>query len=366
MTLWDNSRAWLVARHAEQVALLRDPRVSADNIWPRYPHVSQGLKDVAPINRTYMNLDGPEHRAHRRNFTGEFTSRRMQALKPRITQHIQNLLDAMEAKGGPVDLVTEFALPLPSLAISELLGVPYDDHEFFQDRTTAFVSNRSTPEQTVQAAQDLASFIGQLLEQKVAEPGDDMLSRMATNLLLNGKVPQDDVVQQARLMLVAGHETVAATLAMGVCALLTNPEQFALVRDADDETATKATEELLRYVSVVHKGRRRVAVEDIEIAGTLIPAGDGIILPIETANRDPRVFEDPDALDVTRDARAHLAFGSGPHQCLGASLARLELELAFPALLRRFPALKLDVPLDELRFRNDMAVYGVHNLPVTW
>lgn len=204
-------------------------------------------------------------------------------------------------------------------------------------RTTAFVSNRNTPEQTVQAAQDLASFIGQLLEQKVAEPGDDMLSRMATNLLLNGKVPQDDVVQQARLMLVAGHETVAATLAVGVCALLTNPEQLALVRDADDETATKATEELLRYVSVVHKGRRRVAVEGIEIAGTLIPAGDGIILPIETANRDPRVFEDltHSTSPVTPARTSPLA--PDPTSAWARALPALNSNSPFPPCCGAFP-----------------------------
>ncbi|MER7972658.1 MULTISPECIES: cytochrome P450 [unclassified Streptomyces] len=366
VTLWNGGTAWLVARHADQVALLRDERVSADNRRPSYPSLSAASEATRAHNRAFITMDEPEHNEQRRKFTGDFTIKRMEALRPRIQEIIDELLDAMEESGPPADLVTSFALPLPSLVICELLGVPYEDHAFFQRASAYLVDTRSTVEDALTASTELVEYLGDLVERKVSAPGDDLLSRLATGYLATGLSTREECANEARLLLVAGHETTANMIALGTCALLQHPEQLAAVRDGDPRLVAGAVEELLRYLTITHMGRRRVALADIEIGGTTIRAGDAVICAGDLANRDPEVFEDPDELRVDRQARRHLAFGSGPHQCLGQNLARVELQLAYPALLRRFPGLRLDRPLTEIPFRTDMAVYGVHELPVAW
>ncbi|MEV7436489.1 cytochrome P450 [Streptomyces griseoviridis] len=366
VTLWNGRAAWLIARHADQVALLRDERISADNRRPAYPSVSAASEATRAHNRAFITMDEPEHNEQRRKFTGDFTVRRMEALRPRVGAIVDGLLDAMEKAGPPADLVTSFALPLPSLVICELLGVPYEDHAFFQRASACIVDTRSTVEQALAASTELVSYLGDLVERKVSEPGDDLLSRLATEYLATGRSTKEECANEARLLLVAGHETTANMIALGTCALLQHPAQLAAVRDGDARSVANAVEELLRYLTITHMGRRRVALADIEIGGVTIKAGDAVICANDLANRDPEVFDEPDALRVDREARRHLAFGSGPHQCLGQNLARVELQLAYPALLRRFPRLRLDRPLEEVPFRTDMVVYGVHELPVAW
>lgn len=364
--LWNGSSAWLVARHTDQVQLLRDERVSADNRRPGYPATSPGSEATRAHNRTFITMDEPEHNEQRRRFTAAFTVRRMDDLRPRVAALVDGLLDDMEAAGPPADLVESFALPLPSLVICELLGVPYSDHAFFQRCSKVIIDSRSTGEQALAASQELVDYLGDLIEAKAARPGDDVLSRLAVDHYATGDATRDECAKQARLLLVAGHETTANMIALGTCALLEHPDQLAAVRDGDQRRVAGAVEELLRYLTIVHLGRRRTALADIEVDGVLIRAGEGLILANDLANRDPEVFPDPDRLDVDRAARRHLAFGSGPHQCLGQNLARLELQLAYPALLRRFPGLRLDRPLAEIPFRDEMLVYGVHALPVSW
>ncbi|OON80871.1 cytochrome P450 [Streptomyces tsukubensis] len=366
VSLWNGATAWLVTRHADQVTLLRDPRISADNRRPNYPSMSAASEATRDQIRAFINMDEPEHNAERRKFTGDFTIKRMRALTPRIEQIITDLLDAMEEAGPPTDLVTSFALPLPSLVICELLGVPYSDHAFFQRNSAVMVDTRSTSEAALAATKELGAYLGDLVESKVANPADDLLSRLATGYLKPGHSTKRQCANEALLLLVAGHETTANMIALGTCALLQNPAQLAAVRDSDPARVANAVEEMLRYLTITHMGRRRVATADIEVGGQLIKAGEALICSGDTANRDPEVFQDPYTLDIDRQARQHLAFGSGPHQCLGQNLARVELQLAYPALLRRFPGLRLDVPLEEIPFRTEMAVYGVHSLPVAW
>ncbi|WP_328323660.1 MULTISPECIES: cytochrome P450 [unclassified Streptomyces] len=366
VTLWNGATAWYVTRHADQVALLRDERISADNRRPSYPSFSAGSEATRAHNRTFITMDEPEHNEQRKRFTGDFTIKRTQALRDRIERIIGELLDEMEKAGPPADLVTSFALPLPSLVICELLGVPYEDHGFFQRASAVIVDTRSSAQDALDASQELVDYLGDLVQKKAEHPGDDLLSRLAADYLVTGISTRDECAKQARLLLVAGHETTANMIALGTCALLQNPEQLAAVRDGSPQRVAGAVEELLRYLSITHLGRRRVATEDIEVGGQLIRAGEAVICATDVANRDPEVFEEPGRLDIDRQARRHLAFGSGPHQCLGQNLARVELQLAYPALLRRLPGLRLDRPLDEINFRTDMAVYGVHELPVAW
>jgi hypothetical protein len=284
-----------------------------------------------------------------------------------IQRIVDELIDQMLAGPAPADLVQAFALPVPSLVICQLLGVPYADHDFFQ-RTSRTLINRYTPAETAQEAQDeLLGYLSRLIERKLADPGDDLLYRVAAERVATGEMSRRELASMGVLLLTAGHETTANMIALGTYALLTHPDQLAAVRDSDDpQLIIRTVEELLRYLSIVHSGRRRVALEDIEIAETVIRAGEGIVLPNDIANRDAAVFPDSDEFDVHRDARGHMAFGFGVHQCLGQPLARVELQVVYGTLYRRVPTLSLAADPAQIPFKHDGVVYGVYELPVTW
>ena len=246
----------------------------------------------------------------------------------------------MLAGPPPLDLVAAFALPLPSSVICELLGVPYGDHEFFQANSRILLNDATTAEQARCARERLTDYLDGLLGQRLADPRGDLLSELARHVNA-GELTRHGAALMASLLLVAGHETTANMIALGTLALLQHPEQVAALRETDDPALiAAAVEELLRYLSIVQSGRRRVALEDIPIGGQTIRAGEGVILATEAANRDASVFADPDRLDVHRDARRHMAFGFGVHQCLGQPLARIELQVAFGTLFRRIPTLR--------------------------
>ncbi|MCS0604634.1 cytochrome P450 [Streptomyces sp. LP11] len=365
--IWDGSTAWLVTRHDQMRALLGDPRISADATRPGYPHSSPGTQASSRVRRTFLVMDDPEHARLRRMVTAPFAIRKVEALRPAVQRTTDDLIDALLAGPKPADLVEAFALPLPSLVICALLGVPYEDHDLFQRNTRVIVSRSATPEEVVTAQQALTEYLDDLLTVKRAHPADDLLSRLAAERVNTGELTRREAAQMGVLLLSAGHETTANMIALGTLALLENPDQLALLRDAEDpKVVAGAVEELLRYLTIVHSGRRRVALEDIEIGGEVIRAGDGIIVAGDIANRDPEAFPDPDRLDLTRDARRHVAFGFGVHQCLGQPLARVELQVVYSTLYHRIPTLQLAADVDGLPFKHDGLIYGVHELPVTW
>ncbi|KOG31460.1 cytochrome P450 [Streptomyces resistomycificus] len=362
--LWDGSEPWLVTRYADQRALLGDPRVSADTDRPGYP--TKASPDAGEGKLSFIMMDDPEHARLRRMVTAPFAIKRVEALRPAVQQIVDGLIDDMLAGPRPVDLVEAFALPIPSLVICELLGVPYDDHAFFQDNTKTMVHRDATPEQRGQASREVAGYLAGLIGKRLAEPKDDLLSAIAGRVTA-GELDHGQATEMALLLLIAGHETTANMIALGTLALLQNPGQLALLRESDDpRLVASAVEELLRYLHITHLGRRRAVTEDIEIGGQVIKAGEGVIMVNEVANRDPDVFPDPDRLDITRDARRHIAFGFGVHQCLGQPLARMELQVVYGTLYRRIPTLELACALEDVRFKNDAFIYGVHELPVTW
>jgi len=312
-------------------------------------------------------MDDPEHARLRRMVTAPFMIKRVQALRPAIQKIVDGLIDDMLDGPKPVDLVRAFALPVPSLVICELLGVPYADHDFFQRTSRSLVNRDTTPEEALVAQQQLVDYLDDLVSQKLAHPGDDLLSQLAEKRVTAGELSRHDAAVMGQLLLVAGHETTANMIALGTLALLEHPDQQALLRDTDDpKLITGAVEELLRYLNIVQLGRRRVALAAIEIGGQTIHAGDGVIMPNDLGNRDPAAFPDPDRLDLRRDARHHVAFGYGVHQCLGQPLARVELQVVYGTLYRRIPTLRLAIDLDRVPFKHDGAVYGVYELPVTW
>ena len=365
--LWDGGVAWLVTRYDDQRALLADPRISADVRLPGYPHVSPGSKMRRRDSRTFIAMDDPEHARLRRMVTSRFAIKQVESLRPAIQRIVDGLIDEMLAGPKPVDLVKAFALPVPSLVICELLGVPYADHEFFQANSRILVS-RAQPAEASLAAQDtLVDYLDRLIGEKLAAPCGDLLSQLAAEQVATGNLSRREAATMGMLLLVAGHETTANMIALGTLALLRHPDQLAALRDTGDPAVVAgAVEELLRYLNIVHSGRRRVALADIEVRDVVIREGDGVIFANDVANRDEEVFADPDRLDVHRDARGHVAFGFGVHQCLGQPLARVELQVVYGTLYRRIPSLRAAIGFDEVPFKHDGLVYGVYELPVTW
>jgi cytochrome P450 len=365
--IWDGSTPWIVTRHADQRTLLADPRISIEESRPGYPHMTAGRAEAAKHTPPLItNTDAPEHTRLRRVVNPPFMVKRIEKLRPRIQQIIDELIDAMLAGPKPADLVTAIGLPVPTLVITEMLGVPYADHEFFQTNSTKTISHDSTPEEAMRASGALVGYLEDLLPRKTAQPGDDVLSEMGARIKA-GEMTEREAVLMGVAILIAGHETTATMISLGTLALLRNPDQLALLRETGDpRVVAGAVEELLRYLSIVHTGIRRIATEDIELDGTLIRAGDGLIFDLGAADWDPREFPEPDRLDLRRPARRHHAFGYGVHQCLGQSLARVELQIVYSTLYRRIPTLALAVPFEEVGFAFAGVAYGLHSLPVTW
>ncbi|WP_188192826.1 cytochrome P450 [Nonomuraea sp. SYSU D8015] len=365
MTYADGHLGWLVTGYAAARAVLADPRFSnrPDDMHPpiasRADLLKKGEFRVPP--GFFLRTDPPEHTRYRKLLTGQFTVRRMKMLEPRIAEITDACLDVMEAAGGPVDLVQAFALPIPSLVICELLGVPYEDRARFQEDARVLVNLETKADDAVAALGRTMAYLHELIQRKRKEPHDDLLS----GLIEGGELNDEELTGVGFLLLIAGHETTANMLGLGTYALLTNPGQLAALRD-DPAVVDNGVEELLRYLTIIHLGPFRVALEDVEIEGNLIKAGEMVGVHLPAVNRDPSRFPEGDTLDVTRPATGHMTFGHGIHQCLGQQLARIEMRIAYPALLRRFPGLRLAVTPEEVPMRSDMSIYGVHSLPVTW
>ncbi|WP_163506533.1 cytochrome P450 [Fodinicola acaciae] len=364
--IWNGSTPWIVTGHREQRALLADPRVSVDDRLPGFPHWHEGMAAMAPHRPdAVFNTDPPVHTQHRRRMTAPFTVKRVQAMRPVVQKMTEDLLDRMVAGPQPADLVEALALPLPTLMISEILGVPYEDHEFFQKQAAIGIDSNATGEAAMKAFAAQNEYLAGLVQKRMAAPQDDVVSDFAARVNA-GEIGVAEAAQMALGLLVAGHETSANMIGLGTLVLLENPDQLALLREADDDAVANAVEELLRYLGIIHGAQRRIATADIDIAGEVIRAGEGILIEFATANRDPRTFDRPDELDVRRSAREHHAFGYGAHQCIGQQLARVELQVVFPTIFRRVPALRLATTIDQIRFKQDRLAYGVYELPVAW
>ncbi|TDW15171.1 cytochrome P450 [Kribbella kalugense] len=358
--------AWLVTRYDDQRKLLADPRLSADVTTPGYPSPTGQPPRKDGVGIGFILMDDPEHARMRRMVTAPFMIKRIEAMRDGVQKIVDGLIDDLLAGPKPVDLVEAFALPVPSLVICQLLGVPYADHDFFQQNSKTMIRMTASLEERTAAHGNLASYLDKLVGEKLENPGDDLLSGL-TERVKSGELTQQEAAGIGVLLLIAGHETTANMIALGTLALLEHPEQLAVLRETDDPSVVaSAVEELLRYLNITHNGRRRAVLEDIELHGQVIKAGDGVIFPNDIANRDESVFSDPDTLDVHRDARRHVAFGFGVHQCLGQPLARMELQVVYSTVYRRIPTLRRAVELDEIPFKHDGAVYGVYSLPVTW
>ena len=360
--MYQDQLAWAVSRYEDIRAALVDPRLSAktipDSILPA------GSDEARPV--MFARTDDPEHHRLRRMLVSDFTFRRTEAMRPQIQGLVDQFLGEMISNGPPADMVRDFALPVPSLVIALLLGVPSEDLGLFQRNTTVGLDTRSTEEQRAQGFASMYAYIQELVARREHDPGDDLISRLVTGYVATGQLSRETAAMTSVVMLVAGHETTVNMLSLGTVALLERPDVFERLGQTDDPAViANIVEELMRYLSIVHAQVDRVATEDLTLGGQLIRAGDILVMNLPAANWDTKFVDNPEILDIDRNTRGHLGFGHGVHQCIGQNLARVEMQIGFSTLARRLPGLKLAVSPDELKFK-DSNIYGLKELPVRW
>ncbi|CAF4221831.1 unnamed protein product, partial [Rotaria sp. Silwood2] len=365
--MWDGNLVWLVTRHGDVSKVLTDPRFSKVRTHPGFPETGPGGKAAARAGKpTFVDMDPPEHTRHRGMVEQDFTSEKAEEMRPSIQKIVDKLLDEMLTKAQPVDLLASFALPTPTLVIYQILGVPYEDHEFL-DKCNAIRTNGSaTSAESAQASKDLMDYLARLVDKKTQNPTKDIISRLAIEQVQAGKLTHDELVAMSFLLLVAGNATTANTIALGTLTLLQHPDQLAELRQ-DPSLIKNAVEEILRYLTGSQFATRRLALEDVEISGQIIKKGEGVWALNASADEDEDVFPNATRFDIHRQPNPHLAFGDGIHVCIAQDLARVEVQIAINTLIRRLPNLQLAVPADELQYvtipKRD---FGVAELPIKW
>ncbi|WP_236245754.1 cytochrome P450 [Streptomyces sp. CC210A] len=357
---------YVVTRYDDVRTVLADPRFSrAATIDPDAPQ----LTGTPPVPGSLFTTDAPEHTRLRRLVSREFTARRVQDMRPRIQELTDGLLDAMEKHGGPVDLNTALAFPLPVMVVCELLGVPFEDRDRFRAWSDAFVSlTAHTAEETAAGRRQMIEYLAALVARKREQPTDDLMGALVAAHDDEGSLNEYELIVMAATILVAGHETTVSMIGKMVLTLLRHPQHMAALR-AHPERMDHTVEELLRVNPIGDGGPLRITLEDVEVGGTVIPKGSAVLAAVCSANQDPERFtgSPADAFDPARpEAVHHVAFGHGPHFCLGAALARAELQIVLTSLLSRFPGLRLAEPAESLELTTGMMVHGLTRLPVTW
>lgn len=362
--LTDGRAAWLVTGYAETRQVLIDPRFSRALAAER-ERDQPGFGSFAAD--TILGMDPPDHTRIRKLVVSAFTARRVEALRPRVADIVSERLAAMLAGTRPADLVSSFSLALPVRVICELLGVPEQDQEEFRSWSDVLVSGADVSRDEVMAAVGaLSGYFGELIARKRATPADDLMTALIAARDEGDRLSEQELVLLCVTLLTGGYETTANQMVMSLLTLLEYPAEMDRLR-ADLSLLPGAVEELMRFVQLAGTGLPpgRVTAEDVEIGGVTIPAGEMVLTINVAANRDPAEFPEPDRLDLTRGARGHMSFGAGVHHCLGAQLARMELQEAFRGLLA-VPGLRLAVPVGDLRFKEHMLIYSLYELPVTW
>lgn len=359
--------AYVITRYDHVRQILTDPRASSDRAHEGFPYYIP----IPPQFRTeagFIGWDPPMHTLHRRlaAVSGEFTKVRVQAMLPRIEKIVDECIDRLIEAGPPADLVKHVALSVPLHVVCSVLGIPHDDHDYLHDRTDILFGGFTSAEQRGLAITEVNQYLTRLIEQKAKEPTDDLISRIVTRYSEEGMYDTRHLVNTIRLLLNGGHETSAAMIAIGTMTLLEYPTALEEFKADPERLAPDVVEELLRYISPGDLATSRVALEDIEIGGVTIKKGEGMIVLGYSANRDPAAFPEPGKFDIHRKARNHVAFGHGLHHCIGAELARVELQVVLKTLFRRIPDLQMAKPWQELNYKDGNVMYGVYEMPVTW
>jgi cytochrome P450 len=359
-------QVWVVTKQEHVKQVLMDSTLSSNWKEPGYPlpiavpdEILQGLE--LPL----VALDPPDHTVRRRMLIPEFTAKRMQALAPRIQEVVDEHIDAMLEAGPPADLVQALAVNVPAQVFCKLLGVPSDETDFFRRYAEITTNREVTPEQIGAAQQEMESYLSKLVTERGVNPADDLISRLVARNNEEGLLEHSDVVALVRVLLFGGFDTISNIVTLGTVALLDHPEQLAQLK-ADPSLTANAIGELLRWASISDSATARVLPHDIKVGDVVIPAGDGVIALNGSANRDEAVWTDPDVFDIHRDTKGHSSFGHGIHQCPGASLVKVELEIIFNTLFARIPTLRLTGPLPDSVYKHDALIFGMYELPVTW
>ncbi|MFC7963985.1 cytochrome P450 [Streptomyces cinereoruber] len=364
--LYDGRPTWVVLGHAVARELLVDPRLSSDWGRPDFPSPSPRRKAIQKATML-IGMDQPEHSAYRRRVIPSFSVRRTRELGESIHRRAGELVDALLEQGPPAEILRGLALPLSSHTICGILGVPYEDHAYFEEQSAMLVASHASEEDATAALTNLRDFLVSLVDrkEKEPEPGEGLLDTLVHKDLAEGSLSREEVIALGIILLMAGHETTASMITLSTFTLLQHPGQLKAFR-ADPDAAGPAVEELLRYLSIGDVAMR-IAAEDITVGDLRIEAGDSVMLSAAEINRDPEAFEDPDVLDLGRGARHHLAFGYGVHQCIGQNLARAQLRSALTLLFSRIPGLRLAVPAEEVEIKPAQSgVQGIYELPVAW
>ena len=363
--------AWLITRYDDVFAALKDERLAKDRLNALTPEQKEKQpwvpKFFQPLARNMLDVDAPDHTRLRSLVHKAFTPRFVEAMRDRVASLTGELLTAAERK-GKMDLIREYALPLPTTIIAEMLGVPPNERHAFHRWSSAIVSLNFSKWSMLRAIPNVWSFLAyirKLVRLRRADPRNDLLSALIGAEEAGQQLNEDELLAMVFLLLIAGHETTVNLIGNGALALLRHPEQMKMLRN-NPALIKSAVEELLRYDSPLETATERYAREDMVIAGQTIPRGALVFAVLASANRDDRQFDRPDVLDIARQDNRHLSFGQGVHYCLGAPLARLEGQVAIGALLERLPGLRLGVAPEWLRWRPGMILRGLEALPVTW
>ncbi|MCA1217122.1 cytochrome P450 [Streptomyces sp. 8L] len=362
VTLHDGRSAWIVTENTTARALLTDSRLSVDRGRAGFPFPSAELAGNSRRGAPLIGTDGDRHNIQRRAVIPAFTHKRITALRPKIQRTVDRYLDRMTEKGPGAELVSEFALPVASTMICELLGVPHEDQDWLEEQSRRLLRG-PLPDDGADARVQLEHYFDRLVDRKDAELGGGLLDAFVRRQV-EGALDRGEVVGMAIVLLVAGHETTADMISLGTFALLQHSDLLEELL-SDVGLFTTAVDELLRFLSVAD-GMLRVATESIDIAGQTIHPEEGVIFANSLINRDEGNYSDPDRLAWNRPTQNHLAFGHGIHQCLGQNLARAEMEIAFRSLFARLPGLRLAVPADRIPLKTGYTIQGVRSLPVTW
>ena len=362
--LWDGREAWAIVGYDAVREVLKDHETFVSSpLAPGYPTL--GEADAATKKSLLLTMiDPPLHTQHRGAVLREFTVKAIESLRPDAETIVDGLIDAMEHMEAPVDLVKVLGAPVPARFTCRLLGAPYADAEFFQERLTVRFSPASSATSVYGAEDGLRSYFADLVADRLKSPRDDLSSRLVSDHVSTGRLSPEEAATILHVLLIGGFDTTKQMIALGTLTLLEHPDQLAKLK-ADPSGWRNAVEELLRYITLI-QSERRACTADTVIGGQTIRAGDGVLVLLNSANRDAAVFDSADILDVERSAVRHLAFGSGIHQCLGQAVARMLLQLAYPKLFDRFESLRLAVPFESLSFRESSSLFGVDELPVEW
>lgn len=357
------NRAWLVTKYDDCRAALTEPAICKNLCQLDAPNGPPTEDPNAFLNAHMLNSDPPDHTRLRQLVNKAFTARRVEGLRPRISEICAGLLDRLADADREVDLIAEFAVPLPITVICELIGIPHADQDDFRAWSKVVVASTGTPEEWLATAGAMYLYMTNLFAAKQRAPGDDLLSALLEVQESDGGLSEQELLSMVFLLLITGHETTVNLIGNGMLALLLHPTEQARLR-ADRSLMPNAIEELLRYDTPVGHATLRYTAEPTAVGGTVIPAGELVMVALGSANRDPARFGSPGDLDIGRETSGHLSFGHGIHYCVGTPLARLEAEIAFGGLLDRFGSITLAVPPSSLRRNSSTLIHGLESLPV--